>query len=263
MPNYLRSPHHSSLVGVLTGISCFHRWRRSSVSGLAIFVALASGCFDDSGTSRNGDGDGVGDGDGDGGGDGDGDGSGDGDGDGDGSCSPGSLGCECDGGECEDGLECVANSCIEDPCPDGTEGCECSDQWLPGCNEGLDCVNGYCVDQSAECLGPGEACYDNDEGTLGDCCDTLGCLGSEAANDWVCTPQCFTHSECAQQCCRPLDDLSGPNFCADSIFECEDGGYCIDTCMTKNDGVCDDGGPGSEHAICELGTDCTDCGIRY
>jgi hypothetical protein len=39
-------------------------------------------------------------------------------------------------------------------------------------------------------------------------------------------------------------------------------GLCGETCHSPDDGVCDDGGPGSEHANCNLGTDCTDCGVR-
>ena len=44
------------------------------------------------------------------------------------------------------------------------------------------------------------------------------------------------------------------------------GSFCRDACMDGNlisDGDCDDGGPGAEYTICPLGTDCSDCGIRY
>ncbi len=37
---------------------------------------------------------------------------------------------------------------------------------------------------------------------------------------------------------------------------------CSDTCWWAGDGFCDDGGPGSEYAACDYGTDCTDCGAR-
>jgi hypothetical protein len=37
---------------------------------------------------------------------------------------------------------------------------------------------------------------------------------------------------------------------------------CSDTCGSKNDGICEDGGPSSESATCAYGTDCTDCGAR-
>merc|ERR1719238_2274685 len=46
--------------------------------------------------------------------------------------------------------------------------------------------------------------------------------------------------------------------------DCTDCGarLCIDDCNWVNDGDCDDGGPGREYTLCELGTDCTDCGAR-
>jgi len=40
------------------------------------------------------------------------------------------------------------------------------------------------------------------------------------------------------------------------------GTLCSDTCHDAFDGYCDDGGPGSDYSICELGTDCGDCGPR-
>lgn len=40
------------------------------------------------------------------------------------------------------------------------------------------------------------------------------------------------------------------------------GALCTNTCASAGDGDCDDGGPGSEYDICELGSDCADCGAR-
>ncbi|MBO6940792.1 MAG: hypothetical protein JJ863_37805 [Deltaproteobacteria bacterium] len=37
---------------------------------------------------------------------------------------------------------------------------------------------------------------------------------------------------------------------------------CTETCEYSNDGDCDDGGPGSDYSLCDLGTDCIDCGPR-
>ena len=37
---------------------------------------------------------------------------------------------------------------------------------------------------------------------------------------------------------------------------------CTDSCSNDTDGICDDGGSGSEFALCGYGTDCTDCGAR-
>jgi hypothetical protein len=38
------------------------------------------------------------------------------------------------------------------------------------------------------------------------------------------------------------------------------GGLCTNTCEYANDGECDDGSPGAAYSLCELGTDCNDCG---
>jgi hypothetical protein len=52
---------------------------------------------------------------------------------------------------------------------------------------------------------------------------------------------------------------------------------CLNTCAGYSDydyaengqlgmasnSQCDDGGPGSAHSVCALGTDCADCGARY
>jgi len=39
-------------------------------------------------------------------------------------------------------------------------------------------------------------------------------------------------------------------------------GLCTNTCFYASDGVCDDGGPGSEWTDCAYGIDCVDCGVR-
>ena len=40
------------------------------------------------------------------------------------------------------------------------------------------------------------------------------------------------------------------------------GARCTDTCQYASDNDCDDGGVGAEFAICEVGSDCQDCGPR-
>ena len=37
---------------------------------------------------------------------------------------------------------------------------------------------------------------------------------------------------------------------------------CTNTCSFASDGECDDGGSGSITSLCDLGTDCNDCGAR-
>ena len=39
-------------------------------------------------------------------------------------------------------------------------------------------------------------------------------------------------------------------------------GCCSNSCEYANDRTCDDGGPGSDFGVCDLGTDCADCGPR-
>ena len=54
----------------------------------------------------------------------------------------------------------------------------------------------------------------------------------------------------------------GPRAGSDPGSSDAGGATCSDTCMWPADGECDDGGPGSLHAVCPEGTDCTDCGAR-
>jgi hypothetical protein len=50
---------------------------------------------------------------------------------------------------------------------------------------------------------------------------------------------------------------SDPDADADADFS-----LCSDECIFSGDGECDDGGYGASFSACELGSDCTDCGIR-
>ncbi len=56
----------------------------------------------------------------------------------------------------------------------------------------------------------------------------------------------------------------GAGLCMDTItFSATvESGVCENTCIYANDGMCDDGGSNSSFSLCDLGTDCADCGIR-
>jgi len=41
------------------------------------------------------------------------------------------------------------------------------------------------------------------------------------------------------------------------------GELCTNGCQHSTDADCDDGGPGAEYQLCDLGTDCADCGPRF
>ena len=45
------------------------------------------------------------------------------------------------------------------------------------------------------------------------------------------------------------------------FYQRTDATPCTESCNYASDGDCDDGGPGSEYSSCQLGTDCTDCGL--
>lgn len=181
-------------------------------------------------------------------------------GDTDGGCDLGHIGCACAAGLCFPDpnvgpLECVYDSCIPDDCPEGDLGCECYTE----CNGYLSCLDGVCVDiSSPACLVPYDTCFDNGGGQLGDCCEGTICLGYEESNIWHCSPACSAHSDCVTDCCVLVPDPEGL-FCAPTSVNCL---KCIDTCYWAKDGACDDGGPGSDYSLCELGSDCADCGAR-
>ena len=56
----------------------------------------------------------------------------------------------------------------------------------------------------------------------------------------------------------------GSGICMDTVsFSATvESGICDNTCTFAGDNVCDDGGSGSSFSVCDLGTDCADCGIR-
>ena len=85
--------------------------------------------------------------------------------------------------------------------------------------------------------------------------------------DGICDSTCdveecgFDNGDCDQS--APTEEGSGDG-AGGAIGE--PGCTCLDTCpfdpLYVNDGTCDDSGPGSEFALCDFGTDCSDCGPR-
>jgi hypothetical protein len=69
----------------------------------------------------------------------------------------------------------------------------------------------------------------------------------------------FFDTGSSMTCYVPGSDL--PTSAADAITELS---LCTNTCRFASNGMCNDGGPGSESIIsgCDLGTDCADCGDR-
>ena len=71
-------------------------------------------------------------------------------------CQPGTQGCRCDSvGGCGDELECRANVCVDPSCAVGTQGCPCGPS--ESCDGALQCAAGTCaeVSQAGRFTGPG------------------------------------------------------------------------------------------------------------
>ena len=90
-------------------------------------------------------------------------------------------------------------------------------------------------------------------GWLGACTDIEKCkLGTEGC---ICT----ANRACDQGLRCTVDD-----YCVSKGSGGSGGssGRCEDTCASKKDGICDDGGQDSVTSLCQWGTDCSDCGRR-
>ena len=60
-----------------------------------------------------------------------------------------------------------------------------------------------------------------------------------------------------------INDASENSYVATLVADSVGEALCSNECNNYNDdGECDDGGPDSDYNLCELGTDCTDCGTR-
>jgi hypothetical protein len=69
---------------------------------------------------------------------------------------------------------------------------------------------------------------------------------------------CKSELESARLITRPLTSLVVGCVCSEP-----DELLLGDRCAgAGRDGVCDDGGPGSDYSVCQLGSDCSDCGPR-
>jgi hypothetical protein len=130
------------------------------------------------------------------------------------------------------------------------------------CDEPSVCYRSQC--RTAMCMGR-ECGADGAGGTCGtmegDCPDMQYC------NAGTCTACGCGMRQCGDDGCG---EPCGPN-----MGECPEGqmcdrlagtcsamppAACNNTCVTAGDGECDDGRPGSHYSLCELGTDCEDCG---
>ncbi|MFO7178431.1 MAG: hypothetical protein DIU78_007015 [Pseudomonadota bacterium] len=131
---------------------------------------------------------------------------------------------------------------------------------LDACPEGYGCAphpegESVCIEQ------PGEAAWAFPcSETESDCAPGRFC---DAAFGY-CRPYCLDDSECRAvhpfRCASFAELGAAPLFAGEhEVGVCE---ACTDECAESDNGVCEDGGPGSVSAACAFGTDCSDCGAR-
>ncbi|MEY4545529.1 MAG: hypothetical protein RL685_1724 [Pseudomonadota bacterium] len=183
-------------------------------------------------------------------------------------CAP--RACDLSTGYCRDSVrdgEPIGGACAaDDDCAGGV--CRTLPGQTPACT-------GLCTFGSIAGCGFGA----DDSPRLAACTTSAG--GGELAvllgigvGPGLCQELCDEDDDCAQAengwGCTPWPDLLDNAERFDSIGFCEpqdgdgDGGdgLCNDSCLFAADGACDDGGAGSFIPVCELGTDCLDCGPR-
>jgi hypothetical protein len=152
--------------------------------------------------------------------------------------------------------------------PPGSDCCEPSD--APGCNDAAveACVcaaDSFCCDPQeswdALCVSQVDSlgCGSCGDAPAASCCEgheTPGC-GDAAIESCVCSQDPFCCSSKWDALCASRVESYGCGTCNDQSQP-----LCTDTCQYANDGWCDDGGPDADFSVCELGTDCGDCGPR-
>ncbi|XP_071949921.1 uncharacterized protein [Antedon mediterranea] len=75
-------------------------------------------------------------------------------------------------------------------------------------------------------------------------CDNMGVCVNEPTNSFRCACQGKWHGPTCDDC-EPVATL-----------------VCKNNCAYKHSGVCNDGGIASETSLCQVGTDCNNCGAR-
>ncbi|MEM1413995.1 MAG: hypothetical protein AAGH15_03805 [Myxococcota bacterium] len=159
--------------------------------------------------------------------------------------------------------ECVLNGTFGDALGECVARCAANDECLSGCCAPTDADTLVCSPPGfcGLCNFDGEACMEDTE-----CCSFGSpnapglCVFDADATVGECTPFCVRDGDCPSGCCAPLND--GRTVCSPPVFCDDSSGLCSNTCEFANDGECDDGGAGAMFDVCELGTDCNDCGPR-
>ncbi len=94
-------------------------------------------------------------------------------------------------------------------------------------------------------------CDDGGVGAIFDVCS----LGADCFD-------CGPRGELLEVSCFSADDCGEFQFCDALTFQCTSFIPCSNSCPSRFNGICEDGGIGAAGAKCVFGTDCFDCGRR-
>ena len=149
-------------------------------------------------------------------------------------------------------ISSLSFACDKEEEDDGPQGCVYSSE----CGEASICLEGQCISAGPQC---------NDGDLYCRCLPDLTCSESSLEcfeETLVCIPDDCPNGTFGCECLNGNTSCFDGLSCVDAVCQNPPGETCLDTCSFSSDGECDDGGPGSLNNLCELGTDCEDCGPR-
>lgn len=175
---------------------------------------------------------------------------------------------ECDSNaDCTEGEQLVCSTIFSEPI------CAPQDRFPSECSTSSDCDGGeVCCTQNLDRIRDffGDNVLRNVSGLCAGSCPR-SCSTSQDCDGQVCCDGLCADS-CPRSCSRDTDcrtdqgELCCTNNAALSPWfgssPPRGNSGCTNTCRFAFDGECDDGGPGAVTSICDLGTDCGDCGPR-
>jgi hypothetical protein len=176
-------------------------------------------------------------------------------------CGPDGCGGMC--GTCADTEMCIAAACVSCACEPGQCGTNACGTDCGMCDGAMEmcyreaCRTPSCMDRECGSDAAGGFCGTGEDGA---CAEGQGCLDGECVACACGRRTCGTIPGCAESCGTCEDPMLCDRVAGSCVMAPD--AMCNNTCSTSGDNECDDGGEGSLFDVCELGSDCADCGPR-